>query len=288
MVGRRRASSHVGRLEQGPAQRRRALAGEMALAAAFPVGGPDGDVQAAVAHRLLRGGEPAGVTQFGPHDRGGQSTDAIETHQSPTTRLARREPLELVPQRKHKVGQVIDGRQPGLDDLATRRRQLRLGQTLPALRGEQVPTRGLEHEVAEGGDQLLREGEGEHDEVRTLLDLRPADETLHAVRIEVHERRCGDHRDGFRFRAHLQRRSHVRRRTGGDDGRNDGRLEVAGDESGCDIRVVSDSFYSVLIRKSFDPGTQTAKSIVEQIADTLIVEFHHFHNFPVCQSVVKP
>ena len=65
-----------GGLEQGPAQRRWSLTGEVSGGAGL-VGLVHGDVQAGVADRFARGREAAGVAELGEDRDGGQRADAV-------------------------------------------------------------------------------------------------------------------------------------------------------------------------------------------------------------------
>ena len=81
------------RFEQRPPQRRRPLAGQVAMGA-VAVGGVDGDVQAAVAHDLLGTGEASAVAELGPHRHGDQPADpVVGLDQRPARRLAMTEAL---------------------------------------------------------------------------------------------------------------------------------------------------------------------------------------------------
>jgi hypothetical protein len=100
-----------------------------------------GDVDAGVADGLARGGEAAGIAEFGEDRDRGQRAHPVVAHQRPTAGLAVGVVAQLPVERRELRVERVDHRQRDRDLLACRGRQLQVRQPCARLGAEQPAAR---------------------------------------------------------------------------------------------------------------------------------------------------
>ena len=148
MVGRGLPGGLLAGFVERPARHRCALVREVP-GGALAVGLIDGDVEAGVADGVVRAGEAAAVAQLGEDRRRSDRPDPVQTlTQRPAAGLAGGEGAQLPVERDDLQVEHVDHPQRDRDELASGRRELDMGERLPA---------GARARVQSGWDALVKQ-----------------------------------------------------------------------------------------------------------------------------------